>query len=220
MSRRSVRRRDRARLRPLAAAVAATACLVLLPATLTACTGGPAPAPSGTVATGSPGGDGAPPETPAPVPTVTPAPTLDPVAPETLSTAPRSVTSEVAGRLTSVTARSAATSDQVRFEFADGLVPGYDVRYVDVMERAEDEAVLLAGSAALSVTFTSSAPGPAGTTAPDVVTNETFGLPAVRQIVLVTNLGGTLTFGVGASTQVPFTVTVDGATLVVDLQHP
>lgn len=212
--------RGRPPRRQLAAGVAAAAFLVLAPATLTSCTGDPAPGPSASAATVGPDADGTPPQPPAPVPTVTPAPTLDAVAPETLSTAPRSVTSEVAGRLVSVTALNGGTSDQIRFEFADGVVPGYDVRYVDVMQRADGEPVLLEGSAALAVTFTSSAPGPDGTTAPDVVTHETYGLPVLRQIVLVTNLDGTLTFGVGASTQVPFTVTVDGSTLVVDLPHP
>lgn len=195
--------------------------LLALPAAVTACTAGsPSPDPSSSSAISAGPVVPTPDDTTIlPPATVTPAPTADPVAPDVLSTAPRVVENDAAGQLATVTAVSTASADLVTFAFSGGTVPGYDVRYVDRVLRGADDVLDLAGSAPMTVTFTNSTPGEAGVIAPGVVTNQTFDLPEVKQIVLSTNLGGTLVFAIGASTQVPFTVTTEDSSLVISFEH-
>ncbi|MFT4220200.1 MAG: hypothetical protein QM611_06750 [Microbacterium sp.] len=152
---------------------------------------------------------------PAPIPTITPAPTLEPVPPAETSVAPRVEKSDAKGELMSVKVASSGAADTLTFAFADRAVPGYDIRYVDKLLRSDDDVVLLDGSAVLTVSFTNSVPGKNGTIPKKVITNETYDLPAIRQVLLATNLGGALVFGVGTAAQTPFTVAVQGNSLTV-----
>ncbi len=150
---------------------------------------------------------------------ITPAPSLSPAAPQEDSVAPRTEDSDVEGRLRAVTARSGGDRDTLTFTFEDGAVPGYDIRFVDRVERDNGDALMLEGSAALTVTLTRSTPSVDGAIADDVVTNEAYDLPVIRQVLLATNVAGTVVFGIGTSWQGPFTVSVDGSDLVVSFQH-
>lgn len=150
---------------------------------------------------------------------VAPAPSLAPVPDDETSIAPRVSESDSAGRLTSVTAVTEGDADVLTFTFADGTVPGYDIRYVDRVERAAGDPVSLRGSAALSATLTNSVPDTTGALGEGVVTNTDYALPVIEQVVLVGNVGGTLTFGVGLTRQAPFTVTTSADSLVVSFAH-
>lgn len=188
--------------------------VVALAATLglAGCTGDPGEgsSSSGWVVSGS--------QSPGPAQTVSPAPSLDPVLPDETSVAPRVAESDAPGQIVSASAAEADDGDVLTFTFASGSIPGYDIRYVDRLERGADDVVMLAGEAALAVTLTNSTLGSDGTIGADIVTNSTFDLPLIRQVLLATNLGGTVTFGVGLATQVPFTVTISGDTLAVAFQ--
>ena len=162
----------------------------------------PAPAPAPT-ATGSPASPGA---------------TTDAgVAPDALSTAPRSGAAGAAGELAAVTVAEGPDADTVTFTFAGGVVPGYAVRYVDAVRRGEDDVVPLEGDAALEITFVVAAPGAGGATADGVVTNQSYAFESVRQVVLVENLAGTVRFGIGLAAQTPFRVVATPGTLTVEL---
>lgn len=182
---------------------------------LTSCTTAPevGPAPTSSVTT---------PETPTPSevlqPPVTPAPTSDPADPGAISTAPRVATSDVSTRLVSVTATTQDDTDAVTFVFDGDALPAYDIRYVDRLLLG-DEPIEIAGTGVLSVTFTDVTPDEDGVMSEAVPTNEGLDLPVVRQLLLVTNLGGTVQMGIGASAQVPFSLRLDGGTLTVLFQH-
>jgi len=153
------------------------------------------------------------------LPTVTPAPTLSAVPPDETSVAPRVVKNKNDGHLLAVTATTSGKDDVVTFRFSKGAIPGHTVRYVDALRRDDDDVIMLDGSAALTVTFTNSIPGKTGVIPRKVATNDSFDLPMIRQILLAKNLGGTLVFGIGVSTQAPFTVTTQGDSLMVTIPH-
>lgn len=178
---------------------------------LAACTGSPDPGDSewGAVETSDP----------TPMATVTRAPDLDPVAPEESSVAPRAVDGAADAKLVSMTAETVGDADTLTLTFADGAIPGYEVRYVDRLERGVDDVVSLDGTAVQTITLSSTAPGTEGSIAESVITNATFDLPTIRQVLLATNLGGTLVFGVGLSWQAPFTVSTMGDDLVITYPH-
>lgn len=209
------------------------ACAAVLLLALTSCTQPSDPAPTGS---SSPVAATATPAPTATAPTVAPAPTASgaatseapegpsdpgPAEPGTLSTADRSGAATGPGELASltVTPASGGASDLLTFTFSGSTVPAYRVGYVEQVQR-RDEPLLLDGSAALEITFTDTAPGPAGATADGVATQESYDLPAVRQVVLVENLGGTVRFGVGVTDRTEFRVLADGQTLTVELSHP
>lgn len=202
------------------------ACAAVLLLALTSCT-----QPSDPATTGPSSPVAGTPVPTATAPTVTPGPTAsgptggptDPglAEPGTLSTADRSGAATGPGELASLTVTPApgGASDLLTFTFSGSTVPAYRVGYVEQVQR-RDEPLLLDGSAALEITFTDTAPGPAGATADGVPTQESYDLPAVRQVVLVENLGGTVRFGVGVADRTEFRVLADGQTLTVELSHP
>jgi hypothetical protein len=116
-----------------------------------------------------------------------------------------------------VTVTEGPDSDTVTFAFAGGTVPGYEVRYVDAVRRGEDDVVPLDGDAALEIAFVDTAPGAGGATADGVVTNQSYPLDAVRQVVLVENLAGTVRFGIGLAARTPFRVVVTPDALTLEL---
>lgn len=159
------------------------------------------------------------PGTPAPAPTVLEAPDLEPVSPADTSVAPRVVDSDSEGQLVEVTATSDGDSDILAFRFEGGAVPGYDIRYVDRLETGDGDVMLLGGSAVQTVTFTHTTPGDGRQIPEGVVTNEDYDLPVIRQVLLATNVGGTVMFGVGTSGLAEFAVTADAGSLVVTFPH-
>lgn len=156
----------------------------------------------------------------APAQTVAPAPSLSPVADDDLSLAPRVSDDDLAAQLVSAAALAAGGSDSLTFVFTDGAIPGYDIRYVDAVQRGGEDVVPLRGSAALAVTFANTTPAAGAALGDDIVVNTEYDLAAIEQVVLAQNVGGTITFGVGLSSQVPFTVTVAGDALTVSFVHP
>lgn len=156
----------------------------------------------------------------APAQTVTPAPSLSAVPDDEVSVAPRRADGESAGRLESMTVTDVGDADALTFVFADGVAPGYDIRYVDAVERGAGDVLPLKGSAAFAVTFSDTTPAADAGLGDDIVTNTDFGLPAIEQVILAENLGGTMTFGVGMSAQVPFTVSESAGVLTVTFTHP
>lgn len=201
-------------------------CGLVLALALTACTGedadpGPTSAgPTSTSTSAAPGPDDASAEPDGPSPTAAPS-TTAPVPPDTVGTAPRRQPDGTPGDLTAVDVATDSTADTVTFTFDGTGLPPYEIGYQDVVMRGEDDPLLLDGTAAMTVTFTDASPGARGVTGKDVITNETFDQPVVRQVVLARNLGGTVVFGLGLAEQVPFSVEEDreGGTLTLVLQH-
>lgn len=135
----------------------------------------------------------------------------------------RSMPSTNAGRLTSVEVAEGDGVDTVTFDFGAGNeLPGFEVTYVDRLVLGEDEVIDAEGDATMTITFTESEPGADGMTGDDVPTNEAYGAKSVRQLILLENLGGTLTFGLGLTDEVEFRVTTDAdaGALVLELKHP
>jgi hypothetical protein len=156
----------------------------------------------------------------APAQTVTPAPSLSAVPDDEVSVAPRRADGESAGRLESMTVTDVGDADALTFVFADGVAPGYDIRYVDAVERGAGDVLPLKGSAAFAVTFSDTTPAADAGLGDDIMTNTDFGLTVIEQVMLAENLGGTMTFGVGTKTQVPFTVSESAGRLTVTFLHP
>lgn len=157
--------------------------------------------------------------TTAPPRTVAPAPSLAPVGPEEVSLAPRVMQSDAPAQIIAVTATEGEDLDLLTFTFAPGSVPGYDIRYVDRLERGVDDVVMLDGEAVLTVTLTNSRIGADSSAGADALTNAAFDLPVVRQVLLAENLGGTVTFGVGLAGQAPFAVSISESSLVLAFPH-
>lgn len=187
------------------------------------CSAGPAEPPGPAASEGRTAGqweaeEGA---TTAPPRSVTPAPSLAPVGPEEVSIAPRVMQSDAPAQIIAVSATEGEDLDLLTFTFApgSGSVPGYDIRYVDRLERGVDDVVMLDGEAVLTVTLTNSLLRADSSAGADALTNAAFDLPVVRQVLLAENLGGTVTFGVGLAAQAPFAVSISENSLVLAFPH-
>ncbi|MFD2079188.1 hypothetical protein SAMN05421678_102455 [Actinopolymorpha cephalotaxi] len=143
-----------------------------------------------------------PPRRDLPAPTTAPSPV--PVPPRVYSVKPRTNTSTARARLVGLTTARGRGSETVTFRFAGTeVVPKYDVRYVDVVRaHPEDDPIAVEGNAYLQVSFKLTNPNVSGRLAvpPDL----SPGQPQVRQILLVHNVAGSLTFGVGLDHRAEF----------------
>ncbi len=124
--------------------------------------------------------------------------------------------------IVSVTGDGDECTDEVRIGLDDDAgAPGYRVEYVDVVSRpGSGDPVPVAGDHALSVVIDSPTYDPAsGDFAPTVATSDdmvdTSGFDVVRQVAHGGSFEGMTTFAIGVDGERPFTVDVEGTTLVI-----
>jgi hypothetical protein len=123
-----------------------------------------------------------------------------------------------AGSLTAIRAGTHPGYDRVVFEFSGG-VPGYHAGYVaEVRADASGKVVPLAGQAFLHLVFH---PSTAHQTyhGPAVLRP---GLPTLLQVSAAGDFEGYLSFGLGLSQRVGFTISTlsDPSRVIVDIAHP
>ncbi|WP_442893239.1 AMIN-like domain-containing (lipo)protein [Aquipuribacter sp. SD81] len=130
-------------------------------------------------------------------------------APEALSTAARtSSPPQEPVRLLAVQVSTAGDAESLRVETSGGA-PGYSVRYVDAV-RIEGEPVLVEGEAVLEVVLEAADPNADEGLAPDVAVELLPEQDLIREVRFARYLDGTVTYAVGLTDVVEFSVEVDG----------
>lgn len=136
------------------------------------------------------------------------------VAPSEASTADRSVAPPpTVVRVTAVEVRADEGSEQIVVHTAGG-VPGWAVRYVDVV-RVDGEPVLVDGTAALELVLDAADPAGEQGLADEVAVDLAPEQPLIRELRFAQYLGDQVVFAAGLARQVPFSVSTTPTSLVV-----